>query len=333
MSFFALVGACLLFLLGLSLSAFFSGNETGFYRLSFVRLNIDAQSGDRVTRKLLWFARNPSYFVATTLIGNNIANYLTPLSIGLATMTLIPSDSGGIEIVGTLLMAPVIFIFGELVPKNLYFRSPLRLLRRDANWFAMFYRLFLPVSFPLIWIAKMFEHLKGTPDRQIDLVLGRKQLVQVLDQGRQEGLITDIQSRLIDGLMHTASLPVIDSLIPAKRILGLEDTASPQQVLDYARSYGLTSVALKRKGSTDGWYGYVRVLEVALDQSSLATTIRTMPEIKSSDSKLNALRQLKSSGEGFGVVKESQTLLGIVSERGLVEQMFQPTRTLRVRQK
>jgi putative hemolysin len=332
MSFVTLMGACLVFFIGLSLSAFFSGNETGFYRLSFMRLNIDAQSGDRVTQKLLWFARNPSYFVATTLIGNNVANYLTTLSIGMVTMTIIPSDSGWIEIAGTMLMAPVIFIFGELVPKNLYFRSPLRLLRRDANWFSMFYLLFLPVSFPLIWIAKLFEHLRGTPDRQIDLVLGRKQLVQVLDRGRQEGIITDIQSRLIDGLMHTASEPVIDSLIPTRRILGLEDTATSQEVLDYARRYGLTRVALKREGSTDDWYGYVRVLEVTLDQSSLTLKIRTMPEIKSSDSKLNTLRQLKSSGEGIGVVKEDRTVLGIVSERGLVEQMFQPTRTLGVRQ-
>ena len=333
MSFFALVGACLLFLLGLSLSAFFSGNETGFYRLSFIRLNIDAQSGDRVTQKLLWFARNPSYFVATTLIGNNVANYLTTLAIGLAAMTIIQSKAGWIEIAGTWMMSPVIFIFGELVPKNLYFRSPLRLLRRDAVWFSMFYRIFLPVSFPLIWIAKLFEHLKGTPDRQIDLVLGRKRLVQVLDHGRQVGLITDVQSRLIDGLMHTASQPVIDSLIPARRILGLEDTASAQDVLEYARRYGLTSVTLKRKGSTDGWYGYVRVLEVTLDQSSLVEKIRTMPQINSSDSKLNALRQLKSSGEGFGVVKEGRTVLGIVSERGLVEQMFQPARTIGVQQK
>ncbi|MCH7988448.1 MAG: hypothetical protein IID46_04765, partial [Planctomycetes bacterium] len=135
------------------------------------------------------------------------------------------------------------------------------------------------------------------------------------------------------GLMHTASQPVIDSLIPARRILGLQETASTQDVLEYASRYGLTSVTLKREGSTDDWYGYVRVLEVTLDQSPLAEKIRTMPEISSSDSKLNALRQLKSSGEGFGVVKEGRTVLGIVSERGLVEQMFQPTRTLGVRPK
>ena len=83
-------GAAGLFFLGLRLSAFFSGCETGFYRASFLRLTIDAQAGDRIAGRLLWFARNPGYFVATTLVGNNVANYLTTFAIGLAAATLLP---------------------------------------------------------------------------------------------------------------------------------------------------------------------------------------------------------------------------------------------------
>lgn len=326
-----IIGAGVLFVLGLRLSAFFSGNETGFYRISFVRLNIDAQSGDRIADRLLWFVRNPSYFVATTLVGNNVANYLTTLAIGIAATVFIPVDSDWVEILGTLLFAPVIFIFGELVPKNLYFRAPLQLLRKDANWFSFFYRVFLPVSFPLIWIAKIFEHLGGTSDRQVDLVLGRTRLVQVLHQGHQEGLLTDVQSRLIDGLMHTASQPVTDTLTPASRILGLEETASREEVLEYARKYGLTNIALKRSGSVDDWYGYLRVVDVTLGSRSLSGKVRTMPVINAAESKLHALVQLKSSGEGFGVVKDGETVVGILTERGLVEQMFRPTQSITIR--
>ena len=83
----AIIGAFALFLLGLRLSAFFSGAETGFYRVSFLRLSIDAHAGDRIAKRILWFAQHPSYFVATTLIGNNIANYLTTSAISLAIVT------------------------------------------------------------------------------------------------------------------------------------------------------------------------------------------------------------------------------------------------------
>ena len=88
------LAALLLFLLGLRLSAFYSGTETGFYRVSYLRLTIDAHAGDRVARRLMWFAHHPSYFVATTLVGNNIANYMTTLAIGLAVVSIAPANTG-----------------------------------------------------------------------------------------------------------------------------------------------------------------------------------------------------------------------------------------------
>ena len=62
---------------GVFLSAFFSGSETGFYRASRFRVVLSALDGDRIAKRLLWLVNNPSLFVATTLIGNNVANYLT----------------------------------------------------------------------------------------------------------------------------------------------------------------------------------------------------------------------------------------------------------------
>jgi len=88
-----------LFLLaaGIFLSAFFSGSETGFYRVSRIRLVLDGLGGDRMARLILWMTNNPSLFVATTLIGNNLANYMTSLAIVLLTTSAvgasIPSES------------------------------------------------------------------------------------------------------------------------------------------------------------------------------------------------------------------------------------------------
>ena len=64
----------LMLVIGIFLSAFFSGSETGFYRVTRVRLVIKALRGDRVSRGLLWLTNNPALFVATTLIGNNNNN-------------------------------------------------------------------------------------------------------------------------------------------------------------------------------------------------------------------------------------------------------------------
>ena len=74
--------------LGLFLSAFFSGSETGFYRVTRMRLVLDAMGGDRTARGLLWLTNHPSMFIATALVGNNLANYLTSLAIVLGTQAL-----------------------------------------------------------------------------------------------------------------------------------------------------------------------------------------------------------------------------------------------------
>ena len=299
---FEFIGICALFLLALRLSAFFSGAETGFYRLSFVRLSIDANAGDRVAQRIFWFAQNPSYFVATTLVGINVASYLMTLAIGLAVVRLHGDSSGWAEVAATILLSPVIFVFGELVPKNLYYRAPLLLLRRGSAWMSFFFRLFLVDSFPLITITKLIERFGGSERPNMELVLGRKRLVQVLSQGHQEGLLTDVQGRLVQGMLHTAAQPVGESITPMNRILGVDVGASRDEVLEFARKFGLVIVAVKRAGTEDGWYGYLRVSDVAIAQKPLAASIQEMPRLQHGISKLETLLELQRAGAEYGVI-------------------------------
>jgi CBS domain containing-hemolysin-like protein len=328
MSSLALLGAIALFLVGLRLSAFFSGAEIGFYRLNFLRLNIDAQQGDRVSRKLVWFVRNPSSFVATTLIGNNIANYLTTLAIGWGMIVLLGESAGAAEIVGTLIFSPIIFLFGELIPKNLYHRAPMYFLRKDLKWFVFCYRLLLIFSIPLVKLTKLIEKLSHADQHPAEFVLGRKRLVKVLGEGQQEGLLTEQQSRLINGLLDTASQPVIDSMTPTARILGVVENTPTDQILKFARKYGLTSIPVKTTASETGWFGYVRVANLAIEQKPLDQLLCNMPAIPQSASKLEALLILRNAGVSYGLIKEDDQILGMVSERGLAEQLFRPARPL-----
>lgn len=319
-----LLGILLLFLAGLRLSAFFSGGETGFYRVSFLRLSIDAHHGDRIAGRILRFARNPSRFVATTLIGNNVANYLTTLSVGMAAAWLIPGGADYLEVLATLIISPVIFIFGELVPKNIYYLAPLSRLRRDINLFRVFYWLFLPVSFPLIAIARFFQRIGGTRDEPRQFLLGRNRLVQVLRQGHREGLLSDVQNWLVHGLLHTAAQRVTESMTPGDRVLGVDIDCPRDEALEFARHFGVHSIAVRRAGTEADWFAYVRVVDLAVTQRPLKSLLRQMPRIESGASKLQAMQTLREAGEAYGAVFAGETVIGVVSEHGLVEQLFRP---------
>jgi len=315
----------LLFGIGLRLSAFFSGGETGFYRLSLPRVSIDAQAGDLVSRRLLWFARHPAYFVATTLVGNNLANYLTTFAISLGVVNIFGRATEALDIASTLLLTPVIFLFGELLPKNLYYRAPLTLLRRDATLFGLFYYLFLPLSLPLVQVTRLLERFNQQAGPQANVMLGRSRLVQLMSQGQREGVLTDVQSRLASGVLQTAPQPVTNSLIPADRVLGVEETATREELSRFARDYGTSIVCLKRAGTENDWFAYVRAIDIAIDARPGSTMVAVMPAISHKTTKIDALQQLQTSGALQGVVIQESKVLGVISTRGLVEQLFRPT--------
>lgn len=313
-----------LFVVGVRLSAFFSGSETGFYRVSFLRLSIDAHTGDTVAQRLLWFVQHPEFFVATTLVGNNIANYVTTIAIGLGADAFIRTHSMAAEIGATLLIAPVIFIFGELMPKNLYFRAPTRLLRNNIGLFQFFYRMFLPASIPLVWVTRLFERISGSPPHRMDFLLGRHRLIQVLTKGHEHGVLTGQQGILVHGLLHDASRLVSEIMIPVEKVLGETEGTTREDILEYARKKHLTHVPLKRRDSTGDWFGYVRVLDLELSPPSSAILLRNMPVIPVDSTRLMALLKMRDSGESVGVVADGEKVVGIVMENVLISHLMHP---------
>ena len=170
----------LLFVAGLALSAFFSGAETGFYRVTRVRLVLDGLGGDWIARSLLWLTNNPTLFVATTLIGNNLANYLTSLSMVMGTHLLLGGDSFLVEMLVPIALAPIVFIYGELMPKNLFYSAPNMLLRRGGPLFLFFTVLFAPISALLWGVGRLLERILGQAPLRVQLALARSELQQIL---------------------------------------------------------------------------------------------------------------------------------------------------------
>ena len=319
---FTIIAALLLFFLGVRLSAFFSGSETGFYRTSFLRLSIDSHSGDATARRLMWFVQNPEFFVATTLVGNNIANYLTTLAIGLGGDAIIGSDSPLVEVGLTLLFAPVIFVFGEVMPKNLYFRAPTLLLRKGEREFRLWYRLFIVLSMPLVWITRVIEHFSSAQPENVELTLGRRRLTEVLSKGHEHGLLTSEQGQLIHGLLHEAAKPASEMMIPPDRMIGVDASADCHDVLQRAREFGLTQIPVQDQSGD--WCGYVRILDVQLSTRPWTDSIRKLPRINVEMTRLEALTQLRETGDSLGLVCDGDDVQGLVTERALIEHFMRP---------
>ena len=306
------------FSLGYACRALFSGSETGFYRVSFLRLNIDANEGDPIAKRLCWFAQNPSYFVATTLIGNNLANDLVTIAISIGVAAVFHQSGGSVEIITTILFTPVIFIFGELVPKNLYYRAPSLLLKRYCRWFDFFYRIFWILSAPLVSITRWLESYSPDRNKPAQLVLGRQRLVRVLEEGHLEGLLSNSQKQLVRGMFNSASQSVKKMMIPQSEITGVRRTTDAVEIIKIAEQNQFSFIPVCSRENASEWNAYIKLVDLITTPAPIIPAVYDMPQIQSDFSMLESLYLLRNSSSAYGAIYENDQQLGIVSQLDLV---------------
>jgi CBS domain containing-hemolysin-like protein len=305
----------LLSLVGLLLSALFSGSETGFYRVTRLRLVVDALAGDLPSRGLLWFSNRPTLFVATTLVGNNMANYLTSLAVVMASQRLLPAGGTMVDLLGPIVMAPVVFILGELLPKYLFFMAPNRLLRLSAMPLFAFGVLFAPLTL-LLWVfSRLVQLITHASPQEVRLSLARRELAEMLSEGHEVGLLRPVQETLAQAMLSVASQPIKNFASPASRVVRVTTTMSKSKVLRVAQQNHRTLLPVEEKHHL---IGYVRTVDLYLDDSPTLPEPRPMVTLSEHDLFLVALRKMSQAEDALGhVVDERGRTIGFVTGREL----------------
>ena len=323
----AIFVAMLLFFYGLKLSAFFSGSETGFYRVSTLQLTLEKQRGDSVASRLFYFVTHPERFVATTLVGNNVANYLTTLAIGLFVGAIWNQSDGTFEIMATLVLTPVVFIFGELIPKSLYYRSPMLLLRGGSVGFRIFYLIFLPVSYPLILVSRFVSRFGQSDKRPLEVVFGRNRLYGVLKAGEREGLLTELQRTLAENLMQVADRNVEESIWPARAVEGVSESATIEETLEFSSRTDSAFVLLHADGQPSEWRSIIRVADMLATELAPRLIMQPLPVFDAETPGLEVLNQLCHQHSLVARVERDGEIVGVIHRRALVSLLFRSIRS------
>ena len=316
--------AVLLLLVGIALSALFSGSETGFYRVSRVRLVMDTiERGDATARRLLYLTNHPPLFVATALVGNNSANYLTSLAIVLLTKNLFGAGAAA-EMAASVCFAPVVFVYGELLPKFLFYQAPGALLRATSPVFLFFALLFAPIS-ALLWaLGRLLERICGQSPAKVRLALARQELGDVLLEGHDAGILHPTQLQLSQNFFLVATRPVTDWITPLARLAAIPRSATRYEAVNEAQRLRQTE-SVVADPETGELVGYVRTIEMIVDTSSasLNNYLNPLVEIRAESSHGEAIMQMQTSGEQIArVIDERGQTLGVVTLDALTAPML-----------
>jgi len=315
--------ALLLALVGLFLSALFSGSETGFYRATRLRLVLDALGGDRISRGLLWLTNHPALFVATTLLGNNLANYLTSLAIVIGVDTLVAGPGHTAELIAPLVLSPILFVYGELVPKNLFLKAPNRLLRLSSPLFLGFFVLFFPVSVLLWGFSRILGRFAGESLEEAGLTLARRELRRVLEEGHEVGILHPAQRALAQGIFAVAGCPVRQFITPVDQLPRVSAHRPKADVLALASRCRSPVVLVTPSRGSPELLGYFRVIDLALEPSAQPGKPRRLLRISEVTTLLAALARMQSEEESLAEIVDGQgNTVGLVTAERLREPLF-----------
>ena len=282
---------------------------------------MDALAGDWVARGLLFLANHPSLFVATALVGNSVANYMISLATVIALSWMFPQVPRAAEIVASVILAPLVLVYGELLPKNLYLQAPNRLLRNSGGLFLFFVVLFFPLAGALWLLGRLLAIVTRVSHEPIRLVLAQRELRRILAEGHEAGILHPAQQSLAHGILAVASKPVRQFLTPPGHMLQVRSDMSKQAVLLLAQR---AQTALISVADVAGrLVGYVRVVDLSLHEGDDLAPVLPLPEIRDDTSHLAALMRLESTGDSLAqVVGPRGEMVGIVTLERLREPLF-----------
>ena len=328
----------LIIVLSLIFSAFFSGMEIAFVSSNKIHIEIEKKQRGFLSLLLTKITAKPSKFIATMLIGNNIALVVYGLYMGdvlVAWFTKhLPTDSTLVYylfnelslLTQTIISTLVILISAEFLPKvffQIYANSLLKLLALPAF---VFYILFSLFSDFVIWISdfvlKTFFKTKGD---DVQLAFTKVDLGNYISEQMQSVEADDeVDSEIIifQNALEFSEVKAREAMVPRTELTAIEIHDTIENLSKLFTQTGHSKIVVY-KSTIDDILGYVHAFDLFKNPKtikSMLMPIEFVPETMLAKDILNVLTKKHKSLAV--VLDEYGGTSGILTVEDIVEELF-----------
>ena len=315
----AAVAWAIVFAAAVAMSALFAGMETGIYVLNKIRLDLRAETGDRRARLLRNIIANPNDMLAALLIGVNIAGYSATFA---ASAFFVLSGAGHrSEWYAMVLTAPMLFVFGESVPKNVFRRLAETLAYRMARVLGYSQALFSVTGLVAMITALAGAMLKlcGVKKRARQ-PLGHEGVAAAVAEGQAGGALTHLQAVMADRVMKIADVALRNVMIPmGKTLTAAQDIDLPRLTALVRDSRYSRLPLLDPAGQVTG---ILNVYDALTDHAPPADKAAVPLVMGEGLSVTDAMYRMQRANAHMAVVADAENKhIGIVTIKDLVEEI------------
>jgi CBS domain containing-hemolysin-like protein len=222
-------------------------------------------------------------------------------------------------------------VLGELVPKSIALQRPEATTLVVTAPLDIYLRIFRPFINGLNGIGNGVLRMLGyNPTSEHGSVHSTQELEILLHHSREAGIIEEHQEQMVAGVFDFEQTPVRKLMTPRLDIVGVEETATLQDLLRVVRDSGHSRI-LVYNGDLDNLCGVIHVkdaLDIALNPDAdresitakdLAKTLLSIPDSKRAGFLLNEFRRTRS--HIAAIRDEYGTVVGVVTIEDLIEEI------------
>ena len=316
----------------LILSAFFSGMEIAYVSSNKVHIAIEKQQDGFLSKILQKITKRPSKFIATMLIGNNIALviygfFMGDLLMGYIATYLTIEPSGFLALfIQTIISTVLILLTAEFLPKVFFQIYANSLVKFFALPVYFFYIIFSIISEFVIWIIdKILKLVFKTDGDEVQLSFSKVELGNYISE-QMETVKTedevDSEIQIFQNALDFSEVKSREVLIPRTEVIAVTIDMSPKELSELFIKTGLSKILVYNK-NIDNILGYVHSFELFKKPTtikSILIPVVFVPETMLIKEVLNILT--KKSKSIAVVIDEYGGTSGILTVEDIIEELF-----------
>ena len=314
-------------------SAFFSGMEIAFVSSNKIYLEIEKKQNGFFSNVLKNITQSPSKFIATMLVGNNIALVVYGLYSGKLILELLFPEidsSKSLDFVyifyQTLISTFVILITAEFFPKVLFQIYANVLLKYLSFPSYFFYVLLSPITYILNFISNsvLSKYFK-TKEDELRLVFSKDELGDYINEELSYDSNTDeidSEIQIFQNALDFSNVRAREVMVPRAEIISTDRYNSLNNIKQIFTENGLSKVLIYSE-NIDHIVGYISLLDMFKEPENIKSIIRPVEFIPEAMLINDVLNLLTKKRKNIAVViDEYGGTSGIITIEDIIEELF-----------
>jgi putative hemolysin len=314
------------------LAGFLAGSETGMYQLSRLRLRLGVEKKRLPFIILNRCLSDSTGLLLSMLIGTNLAHYIATSIVTSMFLGTVGSEHTA-ELFATLLTVPILFIFSELIPKNMFFYRADLLMPYFSPILYSFHTILRWCGIvPLLkLISGLFARLMGLAavSRTVIASAQRHKVQAILHDTHEEGFLSPVQSEIVNRLIGISHVHLSSVMIPIHNVETVDVNSDNAALLNKLNTCAFTRLPATegRAGNITGFISIYEALNSSEKFADLRGLIKPIRKLEADMSVIDATNIMQKENHKIVLVTRAGRLggekpVGIVTMKDLVEELL-----------